>query len=107
MLYEVITITPGAIESTHLQAGSVREEQIGSSEIKGRHLADRSVTSTVITSYSIHYTKLYDNSAYFFPEALACRALYKLWVEYPIDDHPCQSISVITSYSIHYTKLYD
>ena len=41
--------------------------------------------STVITSYSIHYTKLYDSFNPLFPRAL----------------------SVITSYSIHYTKLYD
>ena len=66
----------------------------------------------VITSYSIHYTKLYDDAAFcgeylraarelraagidteVYPEAVAGRYLYRR--------------PVITSYSIHYTKLYD
>ena len=43
----------------------------------------------VITSYSIHYTKLYENT----PNGVTC--------------HDTVSIFVITSYSIHYTKLYE
>ena len=46
----------------------------------------------VITSYSIHYTKLY--------EALRLARLGRLGAE-AVDE------AVITSYSIHYTKLYD
>ena len=51
--------------------------------------------TSVITSYSIHYTKLYD------------------WPDRHDDmrltgkRHPYQADFVITSYSIHYTKLYD
>ena len=50
----------------------------------------------VITSYSIHYTKLYEKSCSF-PLYWFRRALY-----YSASDK-----CVITSYSIHYTKLYD
>ena len=49
---------------------------------------------TVITSYSIHYTKLYD----VLPFEQAAEILKKT-------EHMC--VIVITSYSIHYTKLYD
>ena len=67
---------------------------------------------TVITSYSIHYTKLYDRSE----EAVrdgrrlagrGFRALRRRLVVrrdgLPVSCRQC----VITSYSIHYTKLYD
>ena len=58
----------------------------------------------VITSYSIHYTKLYDGLG--IPEHLA---RYRPGVRIltvtilPEDSFP----DVITSYSIHYTKLYE
>ena len=57
----------------------------------------------VITSYSIHYTKLYELFTLFFGRTFcagACPlgAIQDLVVVKPI---------VITSYSIHYTKLYD
>ena len=49
----------------------------------------------VITSYSIHYTKLYDN-----------RTLSFMLLSFRIT--LCRpAATVITSYSIHYTKLYD
>ena len=52
----------------------------------------------VITSYSIHYTKLYEPWLSYW--ALTCWT----WdAKYP----PWANAIVITSYSIHYTKLYD
>ena len=57
-------------------------------------LKDESPTA-VITSYSIHYTKLYDYR----------RGFYFQWINrFTIFKY---SEIVITSYSIHYTKLYD
>ena len=50
----------------------------------------------VITSYSIHYTKLYDYTSQGHFRAVECDITF-------ID----VAINVITSYSIHYTKLYD
>ena len=54
----------------------------------------------VITSYSIHYTKLYDITIP--PEMLAV-------IKKKVDEGFYSSTSelVITSYSIHYTKLYE
>ena len=48
----------------------------------------------VITSYSIHYTKLYES------KPRKARTLSSRW-------NTSLTVSVITSYSIHYTKLYD
>ena len=53
----------------------------------------------VITSYSIHYTKLYDDRSTHLLERLTGNAT-------PVD-LPLDEVHVITSYSIHYTKLYD
>ena len=58
------------------------------------------VSGHVITSYSIHYTKLYDDAG---GEPLSPGEwLLELYVE---DD--LIITGVITSYSIHYTKLYE
>ena len=74
----------------------------------------------VITSYSIHYTKLYDSLSH---EILTLAQLYRDRgdAENPFDElknhwgwggfttrdlKRCRFI-VITSYSIHYTKLYE
>ena len=56
---------------------------------------DSEKASTVITSYSIHYTKLYD------------MRLNKVAREFNVGIHTIVEFLVITSYSIHYTKLYD
>ena len=58
----------------------------------------------VITSYSIHYTKLYDTarSYDFYVNTLGLRPDEKGQSEFWVGD-----TCVITSYSIHYTKLYD
>ena len=75
----------------------------------------------VITSYSIHYTKLYDpllHGAFFIlsPDpAYPCRPPPPFSVAAPADVagpgvrfQEChRGVGVITSYSIHYTKLYD
>ena len=81
--------------------------------------------TAVITSYSIHYTKLYDTRIYA-EHKLKLSAYYadlrneiyyhaSSWTntnidqshKYGIDLSDQWLISVITSYSIHYTKLYD
>ena len=69
-------------------------------------------TMCVITSYSIHYTKLYDflflfpaepdmklSSVCIHPKELSEFPLPDLWL--------VENQLVITSYSIHYTKLYE
>ena len=76
----------------------------------------------VITSYSIHYTKLYDtrNLAGGIVHNDAARKLqfvHQLFVEirgFPLPENAGGKVEmrflrgiVITSYSIHYTKLYD
>ena len=50
----------------------------------------------VITSYSIHYTKLYETFLQFFRRASSAMTVLDIL-----------KIIVITSYSIHYTKLYE
>ena len=59
-----------------------------------RNRADEERTSVrgVITSYSIHYTKLYDRTL-----AATVGGLVR----------EGDTLAVITSYSIHYTKLYE
>ena len=57
----------------------------------------------VITSYSIHYTKLYENCCFrSFSHVMRLRM-----VSSPAGLNAWAAICVITSYSIHYTKLYD
>ena len=60
---------------------------------KGQYFLSPKMTSGVITSYSIHYTKLYDGPKDMF--------------RYLLGRKDGRSIGVITSYSIHYTKLYE
>ena len=61
-----------------------------------RYIGGTNAKVLVITSYSIHYTKLYDTvSRFSFQEGMRSAR--------PIS----RNCSVITSYSIHYTKLYD
>ena len=91
----------------------------------------RLVPSIVITSYSIHYTKLYEHSAEqlkqvthsegdqrssvcgFAPPAQASRQrmqrVHRSFIRKRRSERRDRipSIPVITSYSIHYTKLYD
>ena len=52
----------------------------------------------VITSYSIHYTKLYDACLLNFLREKPLVAVMLFFMK---------ECSVITSYSIHYTKLYE
>ena len=69
----------------------------------------------VITSYSIHYTKLYDETSFclYLNFNIGNNDLYLIisflqLVNVPPQPLICISLStVITSYSIHYTKLYD
>ena len=53
----------------------------------------------VITSYSIHYTKLYDFLRNFVPDFIG--------TVNTVEQENAARSRVITSYSIHYTKLYD
>ena len=55
---------------------------------------------TVITSYSIHYTKLYEGRYSSDCGPRASDSSYRCWTKGP-------AWHVITSYSIHYTKLYE
>ena len=72
----------------------------------------------VITSYSIHYTKLYDlNDRIENPDkiieiakSLGAKATKRVLINGDLiftEEYFSKSGSVITSYSIHYTKLYD
>ena len=64
------------------------------------------VRKNVITSYSIHYTKLYDT---ILPLQAPQRPLRQLYGSASPARRAAESIGspVITSYSIHYTKLYE
>ena len=64
------------------------------------------VLRDVITSYSIHYTKLYDPVA---DKIMVSTALVLIVEHYNtiLVTIPALTMIVITSYSIHYTKLYD
>ena len=61
----------------------------------------------VITSYSIHYTKLYERgiNESELPKILEKQELQKTAIG--TEEKITSSYLVITSYSIHYTKLYD
>ena len=63
----------------------------------------------VITSYSIHYTKLYDPVAdgFYFTISYPGFTGEELIEELLYYGISAISLAVITSYSIHYTKLYD
>ena len=66
--------------------------------------ADKVKGIPVITSYSIHYTKLYDLTALY----ISGRSAYWTHVgDTRIYLFRHNKLIVITSYSIHYTKLYD
>ena len=62
----------------------------------------------VITSYSIHYTKLYEMLN---PELNLPIGMYLftdgVYILKTSEEYPDLIGNVITSYSIHYTKLYD
>ena len=75
----------------------------------------RWMCATVITSYSIHYTKLYDGK---WKQTRGTKEIKgeKYISEFGWDDYCCFDVTtegqrfinpVITSYSIHYTKLYE
>ena len=68
----------------------------------------------VITSYSIHYTKLYDVEDTRVGQVTDFDKLtFEVWTDGSIEPDETVSLGakilsdVITSYSIHYTKLYD
>ena len=119
MLYEVITVS-------HHRLSHVQLHELG----YPAHVGDHPVqVPYVITSYSIHYTKLYER-------VLLAQALFgnpdNLLLDEPTNDLDLETVvwlenylanyentvlvvshdrhfldAVITSYSIHYTKLYD
>ena len=78
-------------------------------DVTDRAEAEARIRSLVITSYSIHYTKLYDIS---WPSSASSQLISSSWTiarswESWIAPARRPLPSVITSYSIHYTKLYD
>ena len=82
-----------------------------------------STDSVVITSYSIHYTKLYDKKSRYYNKLFGSHSLLSINPRISLRQskffsqilnkndvkliHAHFGPSVITSYSIHYTKLYD
>ena len=76
-----------------------------STSIPVKLLRNKDTLTIVITSYSIHYTKLYDGRLH------TIRALHFILVTViassTIISNSALTNYVITSYSIHYTKLYD
>ena len=71
------------------------------------------MSQLVITSYSIHYTKLYEVNTMTFKYkpssdnlALDVDVLDAI-IAIGKSNRMCRSTFVITSYSIHYTKLYE
>ena len=85
----------------------------GGAGVHVEYLADElsKLMEVVITSYSIHYTKLYDikSNKSLIKHEIAQRTKHQLRrmpnLEFFIDD--TLEYIVITSYSIHYTKLYE
>ena len=103
MLYEVITNL-----RWRKRASEERPSSLGSRR--------PDYTICVITSYSIHYTKLYDLTLALFLRGSKVAALIaSVMVSNPLTFFPQYYFSwqignwllVITSYSIHYTKLYE
>ena len=96
MLYEVIT---AAIKFAHdaIRIHCKAQEELAAEAGKPKreycHEVNDEALRDVITSYSIHYTKLYEVVSVDTDGAK---------VEEILDQ-----VFVITSYSIHYTKLYD
>ena len=82
MLYEVITF-PCDFLGAHYSSPEYFNDELHRPE------QARQAFEFVITSYSIHYTKLYERHMR------------------PDVDASARIRPVITSYSIHYTKLYD
>ena len=94
---------------------AVAVEELGAHRLGTMDEFQQVIDTRVITSYSIHYTKLYDKrrsvSWYALPgkspsawswSASPCSSAPGTW---PPSAPP--DTSVITSYSIHYTKLYE
>ena len=82
-----------------------------SSAFRARKTSTLCTSSAVITSYSIHYTKLYESAV-----GLATPRMPELRAEHGAagprsastrTTYVITSSAVITSYSIHYTKLYE
>ena len=107
MLYEVITIAASIQQVADeiaagghadqfpvdvFQTGSGTSTNMNANEVIAR------LASLVITSYSIHYTKLYEDDQR--------RVLSRRPLDLNESSGKIQT-DVITSYSIHYTKLYD
>ena len=73
-------------------------------------LTDLVTAGIVITSYSIHYTKLYERTFIrswgATKNVLSPSSIWKRSVS-RVPSHRDSKSFVITSYSIHYTKLYD
>ena len=103
MLYEVITLGGGLVKGSLVLLGG--EPGIGKSTLL--------LQICVITSYSIHYTKLYDEKykddilMFNNPRDAFGISLKRLGYSQNTTDEKEINEAVITSYSIHYTKLYD
>ena len=117
MLYEVITHTAVRNKEKILIFGDFDADGVTATAMLYQFLslveADLSWYVPVITSYSIHYTKLYDKRPFF-----CCILKYKGCQSRRVADPNTamteissgmgkKGFSVITSYSIHYTKLYE
>ena len=75
-------------------------------------MKSRGARGHVITSYSIHYTKLYEGALGLGGRAVDLVAQHHVGEDGPLAQQevvgaPVEDVGVITSYSIHYTKLYD
>ena len=101
MLYEVITNeVPFAVPAPPCEGGHCNRF-LGNDKHARRY---RQGQLSVITSYSIHYTKLYDlilatTEIHKIPATVLSRCQRYEFRRIPVN--------VITSYSIHYTKLYE
>ena len=100
----------------HSEAVNIETEKKITRE-RAQELLRNAPSVIVITSYSIHYTKLYDYSYSNECSGLSGTFLCTLLLCYFDRNSACCACSicrsrygqrsVITSYSIHYTKLYD
>ena len=102
------------VEASKEQIAAFRKYYVDN-ERPVQELFDRSIEANVITSYSIHYTKLYEpRNSRFSPTFSSCSTSTRARSS-PSPKRITSSVStisrhwctVITSYSIHYTKLYD